>query len=68
MRREAAASVTYGPNERGEIPVTEFEVDGYVVVSLDDEVVWQRGVRSYESVTLRVDRDGDAEVVEYFVI
>lgn len=68
VRGEAEASVTYGPDQRGEIPVTAFDVDGYVVVSLDDEVIWQERVEPYEHVELHVDRDGEADVSEYFVL
>lgn len=65
---EELASVTYGPDEKGDIHVTEFEPDGHIVIAIEGEIVWQGLVYPFTYYKLSIDSNGDVRVVEGAVI
>lgn len=56
---EKLASTTFGPNETGELRVTEFEIDGLIVISTDDGIKWQGLIQPPEQYQIQIDAQGN---------
>lgn len=63
---ERVESATY--SGAGQIRVDDFEVDGHVVLSRNDTVLWEGTIAPYEHVELWIDAEGDVSISDHFVL
>lgn len=62
---EPVTSVTYDPEPGEVIRVTEFELDGWVVVSMGGRVIWNETIYSSDSYEISIGPNGNVEVLSH---